>query len=406
VTAVGEPVDRERQQRVLARVEKLRSLGEMAGGIVHDLNQSLNLIVGHAQIALRGLDDSGADPARLRGELRDLLGLIAQSAMEGGQKLSRLQSFIRPLEDAPAERVDLAGLLRDVAQLTAPRWRDMPQAQGRPIELRQKAEGDSAIVGWPAALREAFTNLIFNAVDALPAGGLIRLSVRRQDGQVLVEVSDDGVGMPPEVKARVFEPFFSTKGEAGTGLGLVGVYATVERHDGRIEVDSAPGRGTTFRLCFPAAPAALEVAPPTASPAAPTPAAASPPEPLRVLVVDDDPRMCRMVYRMLSPKGHEVAEAYSAEDGLERLARQRYDLVISDLGLGPGMNGWEFAQRVRDEHPSTRFILATGWGNAIDGARARLFNVSAIVGKPYSIDALVDAVEQAALSAGPGRARG
>jgi DNA-binding response OmpR family regulator len=103
-----------------------------------------------------------------------------------------------------------------------------------------------------------------------------------------------------------------------------------------------------------------------------------------------------MVYRVLTPKGHDVAEAYTAEDGLEHLARQRYDLVISDLGLGPGMNGWEFAQRVRDRYPSVRFILATGWGNSIDEVRARLFNVSAIVGKPYSIDALVGAVEQTA----------
>jgi signal transduction histidine kinase len=280
VAEVGEPVDLEQQQRVLARVEKLRSLGEMAGGIVHDLNQNLNLIVGHAQIALRGLDDPGADQARLRGELRDLLGLIAQSAIEGGQKLGRLQSFIRPLEDTPAERVDLERLLRDVAQLTSPRWRDMPQAQGRPIELRLKAEGDCAIIGWPASLREAFTNLIFNAVDALPVGGAIRLSVRRQGGQVVAEVTDTGTGMPPEVKAHVFEPFFSTKGEAGTGLGLVNVYATVERHDGQIEIDSAPGRGTTFRLCFPAAPLALDAEPSPARPAAPA-VPASPAEPLR-----------------------------------------------------------------------------------------------------------------------------
>ncbi|HEV8635637.1 MAG TPA: ATP-binding protein [Chloroflexota bacterium] len=402
-TRVSQTADREQQRRILARVEKLRSLGEMAGGIVHDLNQNLNLIVGHAQIALRNLDDPSADLARLRNDLHDLLGLIAQSAMEGGQKLGRLQSFIRPLDDTPAERIDLGRLLQEVAHLTSPRWKDMPQAQGRPIELHQKTEGDATIIGWPASLREAFTNLIFNAVDAMPDGGTIWLSVRRQDGQVAAEVTDAGVGMPPEVKARVFEPFFSTKGEQGTGLGLVNVYATVERHDGRIEVDSAPGHGTTFRLSFPAAPQTLTAEPapsptPSVAPRPPPPAVArpaeSPEQPLRVLVVDDDPRMCRMVYRVLSPKGHEVTEAYTAEEGLDHMARQRYDLVISDLGLGSGMNGWEFAQRVRDDYPDTRFILATGWGNSIDEVRARLFNVAAIVGKPYSIDALVGAVEQ------------
>jgi CheY-like chemotaxis protein len=206
--------------------------------------------------------------------------------------------------------------------------------------------------------------------------------------------------MPPEVAARVFEPFFSTKGDQGTGLGLVNVYATVERHDGRIELDSTPGRGTTFRLFFPAGPAAPLAEPPPARPAAApppteTPASAETPErTVRVLVVDDDPRMCRMVHRVLAPQGHEVTEAHTAEEGLERMARERYDLVISDLGLGTGMNGWEFAQRVRDGYPETRFVLATGWGNSIDEVRARLFNVSAIVGKPYSIDALLSAVGQ------------
>jgi CheY-like chemotaxis protein len=384
----------------LARAEKLRALGEMAGGIVHDLNQNLNLIVGHAQIALRGLaDQAGEGTAPV--ELRELLGIIAQSAIEGAEKLKRLQAYAKPADGEPPERFELGDLMRETAQLTSPRWKDMPQAQGRPIRLRLEIEGDTAVIGRPVSVREALTNLIFNAVDAMPEGGVLRLVVRRQDGHVVVEIADSGTGMTPEVRARLFEPFFTTKGAGGTGLGLVNVFGAVEQHDGRIEVDTALGQGTTFRLLLPAAPYLASTAPPrtlTDGPAAGrvrraaevAPRRAERPQ--RILVVDDEPRMCRMVLRMLQPGGHEVVEAYSAEDALEHLKARNFDQVISDLGLGPGMNGWELAERVRDEHPRTRFVLATGWGGSIDAERARAFNVAAIVGKPYSIDALLAAM--------------
>ena len=384
----------------LARAEKLRALGEMAGGIVHDLNQNLNLIVGHAQIALRGL----ADPASERpasAELHELLAIIAQSALEGAEKLRRLQTFTKPADDQPPERFELGELMRETAQLTSPRWKDMPQAQGRPIRLLLEVEGDTSMIGRPVAVREALTNLVFNAVDAMPEGGTLRLSVVRQDGHVVAEIADNGTGMTPEVRARMSEPFFTTKGAGGTGLGLVNVFGTVESHDGRVEVDTAPGRGTTFRLLVPAAPYLAPTAPaPGATEggaSGPLPrardGAARPTRPQRILVVDDEPKICRMVLRMLQPGGHQVVEAYSAEGGLGHLQSGHFDLVISDLGLGTGMNGWEFAERVRDQYPRTRFVLATGWGGSIDEERAKAFNVAGIVGKPYSIEALMAVVE-------------
>jgi two-component system cell cycle sensor histidine kinase/response regulator CckA len=384
----------------LARAEKMRALGEMAGGIVHDLNQNLNLIVGHAQIALRSLADPSAERAGST-DLPELLAIIAQAALEGAEKLKRLQSFAKPSDDEPPERFELGELVRETAQLTSPRWKDMPQAQGRPIRLLLEVEGETAMIGRPVAVREALTNLIFNAVDAMPEGGLLRLSVTREEGDVVVEVADTGTGMTAEVRARLFEPFFTTKGAGGTGLGLVNVFGAVERHDGRVEVDTAPGRGTTFRLLFPAAPFLA----PTAPARRVTDGAAAGPlrriaegaprdgRAQRILVVDDEPKMCRMVVRMLQPGGHQVVEAYSAEQALEHLQAGPFDLVISDLGLGTGMNGWELAERVRDEYSRTRFVLATGWGGSIDEERAKAFNVAGIVGKPYSIDALLAVVE-------------
>src|SRR5207244_4108786 len=144
-----------------------------------------------------------------------------------------------------------------------------------------------------ASLREALTNLVFNAIDALPRGGVIRLRVRRRDECVEVEVSDSGIGMSPEVQRRIFEPFFTTKGERGTGLGLSMVFAIVQRYGGKIDVQSGPGRGTTFRLRFPPR-AATEASPPTVQASQPAV------KPLRVLAVDDEPGLGRIVELMLA----------------------------------------------------------------------------------------------------------
>jgi CheY-like chemotaxis protein len=274
--------------------------------------------------------------------------------------------------------VDLSSVVRDAAQLTAPRWRDTAQAEGRPISLHIEAEGHLTIQGSPARLRELMTNLIFNAIDALPEGGTIRLRVVAEAGQAIVEVVDSGIGMSADVQARVFEPFFTTKGEGGTGLGLAMVFGIVQQHGGHIEVHSAPGDGSIFRITLPLVDALPEVE------TFPGPTVhLEPLRPLRVLVVDDEPMMTKAVVRMLQPSGYLVNVAGSGEEALEKLAQQAFDVVVSDLGMGAGMNGWELAETVKNRWPGVRFLLATGWGAALDAAEARTRGVEAVLSKPY-----------------------
>ncbi|HEY7059965.1 MAG TPA: PAS domain S-box protein [Chloroflexota bacterium] len=363
----------EQQLHAFAQTEKLRALGQMAGGVAHDLNQYLGLVAGHGELALRQLNQSAAGSE----SVMDSLKTIVQAALDGAETVKRLLVFGRPQQDRPAVRVELGELLREVAKLTAPRWRDATQAQGRPISLHVDATDDLAVDGWPESLREACTNLVFNAVDALPHGGTIRLVARRRGERIEVEVSDSGVGMTPEVQARLFEPFFSTKGERGTGLGLPMVFGIVERHGGHIAVESAPGRGTTFLLSFPLA-APLPAPEPVA-------AATAGPRPLRVLTVDDDPALAHMAALMLAPDGHAVTTATSGEEALQRLAAEPFDLVISDVGMGEGMNGWDLAAAVRARYPGVRFALATGWGAQIDPVEARAHGICAVLAKPFSI---------------------
>ena len=365
-----------RRRQQAAKGEKLRALGQLAGGVAHDLNQSLALVSGYGELALDAL--AGGDSGLA--EARDAIGVMVKAAQDGGETVRRMLAFARTRQEGPSERVDLSELLGEVAKLTAPRWRDATRAEGRPVNLTVTAGGDVAIDGWPVALREVFTNLVFNAVDALPDGGEVRLAVERRGAEVEAVVADTGVGMSAEVQARVFEPFFSTKGERGTGLGLPSVFGIVERHGGRVTIDSAPGRGTAFRLTFPAAQAD--------APAAPEEARAASTVRGRVLVVDDEPQIARLAQMALAAEGHEVVLAASGEDALARLAEQPFDLVVSDVGMGEGMNGWELVERGRALYPSIHWLLATGWGATIDSDEARSRGIEAVLAKPYRVGAL------------------
>jgi signal transduction histidine kinase/CheY-like chemotaxis protein len=384
VTALRES---ERQTKALVELENLRTLGSMASGIAHDLNQYLTLISGHGELALTSLQalrhQKGAEGADEIQAARASLAIAIRAASDGSEVLKRLQRFGRPHQDDPIEVVQLGDLLREVARLTAPKWRDGPQAEGRTIRLYVEVAGDTAVEGQPSSLRELFTNLIFNAVDAMPDGGSITLTARREGSRVMADVTDTGVGMSPQTKERVFEPFFTTKGARGTGLGLATVASIAHQHGGEVSITSGPGLGTTIHLAFAAAPERSQVEP--ARPAQPPGPAEEDPAPrLRVLAVDDEPELAEMIrFALKSARAH-VTIATSGEAALEALEEDRFDIVISDLSLGEGIDGWRLADRVRMRAPATPFVLVTGWAAGLEAEDARRAGVDAILPKPFA----------------------
>jgi CheY-like chemotaxis protein/anti-sigma regulatory factor (Ser/Thr protein kinase) len=286
-----------------------------------------------------------------------------------------------------------------VIDLTRARWSDMPQQQGTVIDMRQELMADlPPVMGAESEIREALINLIFNAVDALPADGVITLRTRAvhaatgsQNRYVQIEVADNGVGMDEETRLRCLEPFFTTKGERGTGLGLAMVYGVAQRHGAEIEIESKAGEGTLVRLNFPAATAAA------LTPDQPE-AGSVMPRRLRLLIVDDDPLLLKSLRDILESDGHVVVTANDGNAGIEAFhaAETRGDhfaAVITDLGM-PYTDGRKVATAIKAASPSTPVILLTGWGQRLVSEDDIPAHVDRVLSKPPKLRELREALVQ------------
>jgi signal transduction histidine kinase/CheY-like chemotaxis protein len=366
-------------QDQLVRTEKLRALGEMASGVAHDFNNLLASILGRAQLLLQRIEEP-----RLRGWLQ----VIERSALDGAQTVRRLQEFTRIRRDQPFVAVDLNQVVRDALEITQSRWREEPQSHGIMIDVRTSLGGIPSVAGDPVELREALTNLILNAVDAMPGGGVLSLRTGMAGRQVELTVTDTGLGMPDSVRERIFDPFFTTKGAQGTGLGLSITYGILMRHHAQVSVESEAGAGTTFRLCFePGAP--LEIVPPA------PPSLAPPGASLHCLVVDDEEAVGTVLGDVLETSGHSAVVLTSGAEAIARFRREPFDVVFTDLAM-PGVSGWQVARAVKAAAPRVPVFLVTGFGVELSADERRAHGVDLVLTKPLSIDSILDAVAEAA----------
>lgn len=367
-------------QRELVQQERLRALGEMASGITHDFNNFLSPIAGFAETLL-----SVPGAIEDREKTRRYLELIHTSAKAAAGVVARLREFYRRREGGDAHGpIELNRLLREVVDLTEPKWRGMALAKG--IEVRVEVLSDpspTAIQGNEAEIRNVLTNLVFNAVDAMPRGGALTLSCARSEKEAVVEVRDTGTGMTEEVRRRCLEPFYTTKGERGTGLGLSVALGTVERHGGTIEIESEMGRGTTMRLRFP-----LGVAADAAGAEA---AEAVGGRSARVLVAEDDGMIREMLSGYLSAAGHSVVLAKDGREAIETFRAGGFDLVVTDMAM-PEMSGTQLAAEIRRAGSKVPVILLSGLGEQMRAEGADLGGIDLVLGKPVSLAALAQAV--------------
>jgi signal transduction histidine kinase len=358
----------ETQQQIIQQ-ERLHAFGTMAGGVAHDFNNALSVILGFSEVALR--DCEGKSDAKAQ---KYYLHNIVTAALDGAKMVTRLREFYRPTDSRePRVAINPNELIQQAITITQPKWKTLSQGDGVKIDIKTELAAVAAVAADAAELREALTNLIFNAVDAMPKGGTITIRSAEKNGNIIMRVDDTGTGMSEEVCRRCFEPFFTTKGERGTGLGLAMVYGIIERHGGTLDVRSIEGRGTSFIISLPKHAATEEVAQSKAVAVA---------RPLRVLVADDQPLLCEILAEYLKNDCHSVVTAKDGREALERFSDGKFDLVITDQVM-PEMTGDKLAGAIKMQSPSTPVVLVTGFGEAIGNGIGHV--TDCILSKPVSV---------------------
>ena len=350
--------DLHQSQQTALQQERLRALGQMASGIAHDINNAISPVALYTESLLE------REP-NLSERTRSYLMTIQRAIEDVAETVARMREFYRPREpQIILGRIHINRSVQQIIELTRARWSDVPQQQGTMIELRTElADNLPELIGAESELRDALTNLIFNAVDAMPNGGILTLRTSLAGSQrVCLEVSDTGLGMDEETRRRCLEPFYTTKGERGTGLGLAMVYGMIQRHSAELEIDSELGKGTTMRLIF-------TLSLPDTAASGLVPVLVPPQSPLRILLVDDDPILLQSLRDTLEGDGHSITAASGGQAGIDAFTAAvagatPFDVVVTDLGM-PYVDGRKVAAKVRAVSPRVPIVMLTGWGQRL-----------------------------------------
>lgn len=358
-------------QTHLIRQERMNALGQMASGIAHDFNNVLMPIMGFSEILL-----ASPDTLDNREETIEMLEGIHSAGDDARHIVGRLREIYK--EEAPHHGpVALADVLESVLALTKPKWKEEMNARSASVDVVTDLADAPLVNGSANELREAFTNVIFNAVDAMPDGGTLTVRLRVENGvRVVVEFTDTGSGMDGATSNRCFEPFYTTKGEHGTGLGLPMVYGIVERHGGSVRIESSPNEGTVVGMSFPIPSGELRKhdAPKAISATLP---------PMKVLVVDDEHRSRHLIETILESDGHTVVLATDAIEGLEMFRKSNFDLVVTDRAM-PSVSGDEVAAEIARTRHGTPVIMLTGFGDIMNDKGERPAGVAEVIAKPVT----------------------
>ncbi|MBK8233619.1 MAG: response regulator [Candidatus Eisenbacteria bacterium] len=353
------------------RMDRLRTVGQMASGIAHNFNNVMSAIIGRVQLLKLKSDAGRLGPD----EIKSSLDVIEQAGLDGAETVRRLQEFSRGDTSQQPLPTELNEVVRSIVEITRPRWKDQAEQGGVHIRLHLDLNQIPTIACVASEIREVLTNLIFNAVDAMPKGGDLVIRTRGDEEWIHLDVTDTGTGMSSQTRERLFDPFYTTKGVKGTGLGLSTVYGIVKRHGGEINVESEEGVGTTFTVSLPLS---LKGA------AHRTEEGMMSSRPWRILVGDDESNVREVLVELLRFLGHEVREATGGRETIEIFSVDQFDLVFTDLGM-PDLSGWEVAEEIRRRDPEVAIVLATGWGTQINQADAQARGITRVLAKPFTV---------------------
>jgi len=363
----------QQSQEQLLRQERLRAFGEMAGGIVHDFNNSLMLVTGYSEVLLQN-ETMLKDTVKVR----TFLEIMHAAGRDATKVIARLREFYQsPTKLDDLIPVDLNNLVEEAVLVTAPKWREEARARGREVLLSLDLARLPEVRGHAEELGCVLAYLIFKAVEAMPSGGALRIRTGGNEDGAELEVTDTGCGMTEEIRERCLEPFFTTKDQRGVGLGLSAAFGILQRHGATLEIESAPNQGTTCRIRFPV----TKEAPPVAE--------VSPVSGRRILVVDDEPVLCELVRMYLEADSHFPISAVGGQEALALMEKSEFDLVISDMAM-PGMSGAQLLAEIKSRRPGVATMLLSGFD--VPGTPDAPQVWDAVLEKPVSRRQLSEAV--------------
>jgi CheY-like chemotaxis protein/two-component sensor histidine kinase len=354
----------------------------MASGVAHDFNNALAAILGNTQLLLYTVQEE---------EVREALKTIEKVAKDSAQTVRRLQDFTRKRAHQELFKLDINSIIKDAIEITKPKWKDEAQGRGIQIEIVLNLKEIPPVAGNASEMREVITNMVFNAIEAMPEGGRIEILTFQKKENVYIQISDTGIGMTEEVRKRVFEPFFTMKPFTNTGLGLSMSYGIVKRLGGEIEVESKVGHGTTFTIIFPIGLEGKEEIAVSSM--------IKKGREARILVVDDEESVRSVLARTLSQVNHQVTVAENGERSIQLFKEGKFDMVLTDLGM-PGMSGWEVCRTIKQISPHTPVGMITGWGMELSQAELEENKLDFLISKPFDFNQILNAIAEAMESRG------
>ncbi len=358
-----------------AKQKKLAAIGQISSGIAHDFNNVLTGVLG--QVELMKLKNPDPD-------FMEHLKMIELAVHDGKATVRQMQDFTRHKKDKVHIAIDLKKLILDVVALAKPRWSKALMENGIIIEPVLDLKDEVNILGNKSELSNAITNMLFNATDAMPDGGVISIKTRSENKKALLQIKDTGIGMTKEIQEKIFDPFFTTKGVNGVGLGMSEVFGVIQRHNGEIDVKSMEGRGTQFTLSFPLSkekPLVIQRERKAGF------------KPIKILTIDDESYVLDVLSSLLQRFGHTVSSHLSAIDAIKDYSENEYDLVITDLGM-PEMSGKEVASKIKSMQKGVPIILLSGWAMSAEDDDSIKSVVDVVVSKPFTLEEIEDAVYQ------------
>jgi len=388
VAIIRDVTERKKMEQQLLQSEKLKALGELAGGVAHDFNNVLAAILGRAQLLKMIVDSPPSKQERRKSvlELKKGLEVIEKASLDGAETVRRIQEFARRRDDDKYfTLVDMTKVIDNALEFTKLRWKNDAESKGIKIKIKKKLSILPSVSGSEAELREVIVNIINNAIDAMPQGGDITIKTFKEDNHACIKVKDTGTGVPQTMRERIFDPFFTTKGPQSSGLGMSVSYGIIGRHRGSIAVDSVEGKGSTFTIEIPFSEKTEEeekVKP-----------ISSGQKKVKILIVEDEEDVRNLLKDILTHEGHGVETASDGKRGIEKFKKKGFDMVLTDLGM-PGMSGWQVAEKIKGINGKVPVVLTTGWNIELEEREIKDKWVDLVIQKPFEVDQVLNIVQE------------